>query len=600
MGYQIDFEPIGRRVNCVEGETLLEIAQRSGVMLAAVCGGVGICTHCKIRVMAGSLSPVGLAETAEFSEKEISAGWRLACQTRVCGDVQVFVPAESLVAPQRTQTEGQALTIDLDLAVRAVQVEIPTPTISDVRSDADRIRDRLGDPSLSFPIHVLSTLSPDLRAIQYHPTIIVHGHQVVSIRPSHSLMLGLAVDIGTTKLAGYLLDLNTGETLASAGRMNPQIAYGEDVMARITHTMSHLEDGREQLRVLVVKAVNALANDLCSQSGHSLEEIVDAVVVGNTAMHHLFLGLPVLQLGMAPYIPSESAALDLPCHEVGLDLAPGAWVHLLPNIAGFVGADHVAMLLATDLPSRGNVVLALDIGTNTEISLLANGRHLTCSTASGPAFEGAHIRYGMRAATGAIEKVSLCDGQVLTTTVENQAPIGLCGSGILDLVAELRLAGLLTARGGFFPGNGIWKEHFCSQGDVFIVVPGDRNAGKEITFSREDVNEIQLAKGAIRAGAEILLKLADVTEAEIDEVVVAGAFGTYLDVKSGIDIGMFPRVDPGRFVQVGNAAGAGARLALLSVAQRARARQIARNVEYVELLTQKNFPTTYARALFFE
>jgi uncharacterized 2Fe-2S/4Fe-4S cluster protein (DUF4445 family) len=475
-------------------------------------------------------------------------------------------------------------------------MEIPPPTIADPRSDAARLRDALGDPALTFSGPVLRTLSPALRTANFRPTVIIRGHQAVLVRPAGAPFLGLAVDIGTTKLAGYLLDLKTGETLVTTGRMNPQIAYGEDVMARISHAMTHPEGG-EQLRAQLVEAVNALTKELCIQSGHSPVEIVDAVVVGNTAMHHLFLGLPVRQLGMAPYVAAENAALDLTAQEVGLELAPGAGVHVLPNIAGFVGADHVAMLLASDLPRRGKVVLALDIGTNTEVSLVANGRHLACSTASGPAFEGAHIRCGMRAAPGAIEKVLLHDGRVMIQTVDDQPPVGVCGSGILDLVAQLRQVGLLTARGGFSTGDGDWKDHLCPQGDEFIVVPANRSSGKEITFSRTDVNEIQLAKGAIRAGVNILLKLAGVAETEIDEIVVAGAFGTYLDVHSGIEIGMFPHVDPQRFRQVGNAAGAGARLALLSLGQRERAKQIARNVEYVELMTQKDFATIYARAL---
>jgi uncharacterized 2Fe-2S/4Fe-4S cluster protein (DUF4445 family) len=599
MGFQIDFEPIGRRVSVAEGETLLEAAQRAGVMLAAVCGGVGICSHCKVQVMAGLVSPPGENETAEFSCQEISSGWRLACQTKIQGDVRVHVPSESLVTAQRTQTEGQGLTVALNPAVRGVPLKIPIPSITDIRSDADRIRAALGDPDLSLCSPVLRTLSPDLRAAKYQPTLFVRGHQVIAVRPAQTAILGLAVDIGTTKLAGYLLDLETGETLVSTGRMNPQIAYGEDVMARISHAMTHPEGG-EQLRAQLIEAVNALAGELCSHSGHNPIEIVDAVVVGNTAMHHLFLGLPVRQLGMAPYVATESAALDLTGQEVGLDLAPGAGVHILPNIAGFVGADHVAMLLASDLPSRGKVVLALDIGTNTEVSLVANGRHLACSTASGPAFEGAHIRHGMRAAPGAIEKVLLHDGQVRIKTVDDQSPVGLCGSGILDVVAQLRRTGLLTPRGGFASRDGAWVDHFCPQGDEFIVVSGVHNAGKEITFSRADVNEIQLAKGAMRAGVTILLKLAGVTEAQIDEIVVAGAFGTYLDVHSGIEIGMFPRVDPQRFKQVGNAAGAGARLALLSLDQRERAKQIAQDVEYVELMTQKDFASTYARALLLE
>jgi uncharacterized 2Fe-2S/4Fe-4S cluster protein (DUF4445 family) len=367
-------------------------------------------------------------------------------------------------------------------------------------------------------------------------------------------------------------------------------------MARISHAISHA-DGGEQLRAAIVEALNHMARDLCAMGRLDVADIADAVIVGNTAMHHLFLGLPVKQLGLAPYVPAESAALDVLARDVGLDLAPGAYVHLLPNIAGFVGADHVAMLLATGLTERDGVVLRMDIGTNTEVSLRARGWHLSCSTASGPAFEGAHIRFGMRAAPGAIEKVTIHDGHVHIKTVDDAPPVGLCGSGILDLVAQLLRAGVLNSRGAMSEHPRVRRGEHSPE---FIVVPGEENGGREITFSRADVSEIQLAKGAMRAGVSILLKHAGVTEADVDEVIIAGAFGTYLDVQSGIDIGMFPRVDRHRFRQVGNAAGAGARMALLSMAQRERAAQIAQQVEYVELTAEPAFQSEFTRALLLE
>jgi uncharacterized 2Fe-2S/4Fe-4S cluster protein (DUF4445 family) len=323
-------------------------------------------------------------------------------------------------------------------------------------------------------------------------------------------------------------------------------------------------------------------------------------MVGNTAMHHLFLGLPVKQLGQAPYVAAETAAIDLPAYELGLEIAPGAFVHLLPNIAGFVGSDHVAMLLASGMVDSKPVVLGMDIGTNTEISLVAQGRHLACSTASGPAFEGAHIKYGMRAAPGAIEAVVFQGERVLIKTVEDMPPVGLCGSGILDLVAQMRRAGMVNSRGVMNLAHGNPRAHSGSHGVEFVVVAPNEYDGTEITFSRSDVNEIQLAKGAIRAGINILLQHAGINEDDIDEVIIAGAFGTYLNVQSGIDIGMFPRVDRHRYKQVGNAAGAGARMVLLSKVQSERAKELARHVEYVELTAEEDFASKFARALPFE
>jgi len=595
-GFEIDFEPIGRRVAVKAGETILSGAQQAGVMLTSVCGGEGVCGRCIVKVMVGQVSAPNLTEEAELGEEQVSDGWRLACQTEIEGDVRVNVPAESLVTAQRTQTEGETVAVELNPAIRTYPIELMPPSLEDLRSDATRIRDALGNPELSFPSAILRQLSTDLRAQDFQANVVLRGAAVAAVLPAHTLPLGLAVDIGTTKLAAYLIDLASGETLALAGAMNPQIAYGEDVMARIGHAISRPE-GAEQLRSAIVEALNELAEKLCKQAGRKMSEIAEAVVVGNTAMHHLFLGLPVRQLGLAPYVAVENDGLDLPCREVGLKLAPGAYVHLLPNIAGFVGADHVAMLLGSGMLEKDGVILGMDIGTNTEISLIAKGKHYACSTASGPAFEGAHILHGMRAAPGAIEKALIKDGKIMFQTVDQAPPVGLCGSGILDLVAQLRQAGIINPRGAFIDLEHNSRIRRGAHGPEFIVATASETGGPEITFSRWDVNEIQLAKGAMRAGVNILLRHAGIQEKDIDEVIIAGAFGTYLDVQSGIDIGMFPRIDRSRFKQVGNAAGTGARLVLLSMDQRKRASQIAQRVKYIELTAEKDFPSTFAKAL---
>jgi uncharacterized 2Fe-2S/4Fe-4S cluster protein (DUF4445 family) len=601
MSFEIDFEPSGQRCSGSTGETVLTAAQHAGVLLTAVCGGNGLCGRCKAQVIAGQVSPPTVIEQSELSPLDLEAGWRLACQAEIRGDVRVHIPPDSLVSSQRIQTEGKCPPLEPDPMIRAITLELPHPSLNDLRSDADRIRDTLDCPRLTFCPSVLRTLSSDIRAAHFQPTVVLREQTVVAVRALHTPSIGLAVDIGTTKIAAYLVDLDSGETIAAGGKLNPQIMYGEDVMARIHYAMTDTEvgvgNGREELRTAVVNAVNQLASELCARSAHSTGDILDVVVVGNTAMGHLFLGLPVTQLGLAPYVAVENAPLNLPCREVGLDLAPGAFVYLPPNIAGFVGADHVAMLLASRLPDHGAAVLALDIGTNTEISLLAHGQHLVCSTASGPAFEGAHIRCGMRAAPGAIEKVTIHDGRVYYTTIADQPPVGLCGSGILDLMAELRRAGILNQRGAFTHLDDNPRIRTGEHGREYVVIPAAENRDAEITFNREDVKEIQLAKGAIRAGVQILLQQAGLDENELEAVILAGAFGTYLDVQNGIEIGMFPRIDPHRYIQIGNAAGAGARMALLSIKERERAAAIARQVRYVELTTQEDFPFTFAKAM---
>jgi uncharacterized 2Fe-2S/4Fe-4S cluster protein (DUF4445 family) len=549
--------------------------------------------------MAGEVSAPNNTEEDELGQDRINDGWRLACQTEVRGNAQVHIPPESLATAQRTQTEGHSLPIELTPVVRAFDVEQSPPSLHDLRSDASRLRDALNMPSLVFPVPVLRTLSDDLRDHEFRSTVFVSGSSVVGVSPAGSRALGLAVDLGTTKLAAYLVELASGETLASAGAMNPQIAFGEDVMTRIGHAIGKPE-GAEQLRVTVIEALNRLAHDLCEQAERPPHDIADAVIVGNTAMHHLFLGLPVRQLGLAPYVAAESAALDVRAHDVGLDFAPGSNIHLLPNIAGFIGSDHVAMLLASGMIEHNGIALGMDIGTNTEISLIAKGKHFACSTASGPAFEGAHIRHGMRAAPGAIEKVLIRDDGIMLQTIDNKPPVGLCGSGILDLVAQLRKANIIDRRGAFDKSGSNPRVRRRDKVLEYIVVPAVENNGREITFGRSDVNEIQLAKGAIRAGIQILLQHAGIGEQDIDTAIVAGAFGTYLDIQSGIATGMFPQIAEDRFVQVGNAAGAGARMALLSTAIRQQAVDVAQHVNYVELTAEKDFSSVFTRNLFLE
>jgi len=517
----------------------------------------------------------------------------------VLSDLKLHIPPPSLTAAQRTQVEGQELTVPVVPVVVGCDVRLPPPTREDIRSDLDRMWDHLAETlglsDLTVDFAVLRQLSTRLREEGWSGTIGLRGQEVVSFSPLGGELLGLAVDVGTTKLAGYLVELETGRTLAAAGAMNPQIAYGEDVMARIAYAM----EGEEQaatLRQAVVGAVNDLARDLCTQSSHHPEEIVEAVVVGNTAMHHLFLGLPVRQLGLAPYLAAVTEALDLKAREGGLQIAPGGYVHLLPNIAGFVGADHVAMILSTEINEAEGAVLGLDIGTNTEVVLRANGRLIACSTASGPAFEGAHIRDGMRAAEGAIERLRITASGVEYQTIGDAPPVGLCGSGVLDAVAQLRQLGVLDERGnmGHHP-----RVRRTEHGPEFVLVAaGEGGNGREVVLTRGDVGEIQLAKGAIRAGINILLDEAGLSEQDIDQVIIAGAFGTYIDVSSAIVIGMFPPLPLERFNQVGNAAGMGAKLALVSQEQRAQAAEIARQVEYIELTNDKRFVSEFAKAMY--
>ncbi len=600
---EVDLEPVGRRATIAPGLTLLDAAQQAGVEIIAVCGGVGACGKCRVRLVSGALTPPTAVEERAFSATELAAGHRLACQARPLGDVKIDIPPASLSTPQRLQVEGQESDVAVDPVVTPVDVTVAVPTLHDLRADTVRLTDALAEQGVPRPFFgqpVLRDLSVKLREQDWAVRLALrrrnHGAEAVGVLHPDQALLGLAVDIGTTKMAAYVLDLATGRTLAKAGVMNPQIAYGEDVVSRIAYANQH-PDSQRVLQARLMESLNELLGRLCKEAHAAREQVVEAVVVGNTAIHHFFAGLPVRQLGESPYIAAVSEALSICACHLGLELASGAKVYLPPNIAGYVGADHVSMLLATDAWRAQKPTIALDIGTNTEISLAVDGRLLSCSCASGPAFEGAHIHAGMRAAPGSVEYVQIVGDDVRIQTIGGKPAVGICGSGILDAVAELRAAGIVKRTGRFqmdHPRIVPWEG-----GGAFLLAPAaETGNGHDLLITRRDVNEIQLAKGAIRAGVEVLLLEAGLTAQDIDTFIVAGAFGTYLDLESAIRIGMFPPLPLERFKQVGNAAGTGARQMLISAAQRRLAEQISARVRYVELTVHPGFTSVYMDAMY--
>jgi len=410
--------------------------------------------------------------------------------------------------------------------------------------------------------------------------------------------LGLAVDIGTTKLAAFLIDLNSGKTLARLGMMNPQIAYGEDVISRIVYANTNA-DGAQVLQARLVETLQGMTEALCAEAGATPQDVVDAVMVGNTAMHHILVGLPVKQLGEAPYAPAMVDAMSIPVQELGLSLGQGAQVYLPPNIAGYVGADHVSAHVSTEIAHKPVTSVLLDIGTNTEVSLVHRGQVYSCSCASGPAFEGAHIRDGMRAAPGAVERVRIFDHTIQVHTINNQPAVGICGSGILDAVSEFIRVDALDETGNFRAAHPLVRASTTGRREALLVPSWSSGHGRDVIVNRKDVNEIQLAKGAIRAGVELLLYDAGLSDQDIDEFIIAGAFGTYLDLESAIRVGMFPDLPRQRYKQVGNAAGAGARQMLVSRERRRMAEQVTNGVRYVELTAHQKFTETFVREILF-
>ena len=598
--FQIDFEPIGRRGKCSVGKTLLECAQQLGVGLINICGGRGSCTGCKIQLVDGSCSTLTSIEREKLALQELQQGYRLACQAYPTSDCKLRVHAESMSSPQRTQVNGKDVAVELDPSTTAYHLQLLAPSLADLQSDSERVLESLSRQHQiqchAIDLAVLREASSQLRSWNWESIAVVRHEEIIAICSVGSRQLGLAVDLGTTKIAAYLIDLSDGRTLTAKGIMNPQISFGEDVITRISYSMESAKN-RFIMHESVIDAINKLAGNLCLEIDASPMEIDEAVIVGNTAMHHLLLGLSVEQLARVPFVPALRQAIDTKARDVGLCFAPGSYIHLLPNIAGFVGADHVAMLLAIDLRKAVGISLAIDVGTNTEICLAVEGNLTSVSCASGPAFEGGHIKDGMRAASGAIERIQIKNGEVLYQTVDGVPPIGVCGSGIIDALAQLYLNGILDENGRMKDDCPLVRN-VNGQREFVIVSEEERSGAAAITITQQDIRELQMAKAAIQVGIRALLESSGHSLEDINTIVIAGAFGSYIDVANAIAIGMLPSLPLDRFQQVGNAAGMGAKLALLSLKKRAEAQAIAYQASYIELATTPNFMENFITATY--
>ncbi len=601
---KVEFSPIGRRLEVPEGVSILSAAQKAGVDLAAVCGGVGICGTCKVRLIKGKLSPVTDAEAETLGEDQLKNGYRLACQSYPAGDVRIEIPTESMPTVQRLQVDGQEMLFDLDPTVVPLDIEVPGPTNADLRSDFTRVNQEVqkkGLHPLRSDLAGITYLSETLRSQNWKVRLVIRPGQeettLITTLPWGTPLFGLAVDMGSTKLALYLIDLASSITSAKTGVMNPQISFGEDIVSRIAFSNQSYEN-LVLLQTRLLDTLNQAIASMCSESGITRSQIVDAALVGNSAMHHFFCRLPVRQLGTAPYVPAVTEPLDIQACEVGLAVAEGARLHTPANIAGYIGGDHTAALLSIYAEANTQRVVLVDIGTNTEISLIDHGRIFSCSTASGPAFEGAHIKDGMRASAGAVEKVRIEDGKVHISTIGRVPAVGICGTGILSAIAELLDAHIIDRRGAMD------KQHvrvrMVNNNSEFVLVDAqDSGIEKDIVITRKDIHEIQLAKSAIRTGIDVLLQTAKLQAEDVDRWVIAGAFGTFLDLASAIRIGMFPDVPLERYHQIGNAAGAGAKMMLLSKKNRVTACRLARDVSYIELTIYPGFTDSFIQSMYF-
>ena len=591
----VEFQPVGRRVTVPPGASLLAAAQQASRDLGewgirSTCGGRGTCGQCRVKVCEGAVSGVDEAEREMLLRLRADPSERLACQVRVLGPVKVELERLGGAQLQVKGTGAQAIP---DPSLEWVEFRLSPPLVGDRRGDWERLlaalpRTSTGEGNWVADFSVLQELSPRLREWSWQGAVVTRGNEVISVHPRRQALLGLAVDLGTTKIAGYLADLETGEIVQSGAIMNPQIPFGEDVVSRLGYAASS-EENCYRIRRAVVEGLNRLAADLCRAAGGQTDMIQEAVICGNTAMHHLLAGLGVSQLALAPYVPALASPLDVKARELGLELAAGAYVHLVPGVAGYVGGDHVAMLLATRLHQYPGVALGIDVGTNTEIALVRDGVVTCCSCASGPAFEGGHVTRGMRALTGAIDRVWWEGDEVKYRVIGGGEPIGFCGAGLIDLLAVLRHTGAVDARGRLVSGAAGVVE--TPQGREFVL--------GGVPLSQGDVRQLQLAKAAIRSGIEGLLKTTGTVAEQVERVLVAGAFGVALDPACAVAIGMFPPFQRETFVPVGNAAGMGAHLCLISRRERQEAARLARSIRYLELMTLPDYQDLFLAGIGF-
>lgn len=604
---EVVFQPEGKRAESRPGETILNTARRIGVDISSICGGRGSCGKCKVIIREGweNMDQPTPEEQRFLSREEKAEHYRLACSSIVKGSVVVEVPPRSRLGKQRLQIEGIEVLIEPEPLMTKHFVAIKPPTLGDQRSDMDRLLDALreqhGLEQLTMEYEVVKRLPKIVRESRWTLTAVIWNREkIVALEPgdSTSRCYGLAVDIGTTKMAGFLVDLVKGEVVATCPMVNPQIPYGEDIISRITYATRGAE-GLKKLQGLVIGGINQMLRNCCKEADIDPKEVYEVAAVGNTAMHHLFLGIYPRHVALSPYPPAVRRGLNVGASKLGVRAHPQANIYVLPNIGGFVGADNVGVILATRMHESEEVTLTLDIGTNTEIVLGNKEDILVCSCASGPAFEGAHITHGMRALTGAIERIAV-DPETLEVsyrTIDDAKPVGICGSALVDAPAEMLKAGIINVSGAFMRDLDHPRVRRDGSPEFVVAWSEETATGRDIVITQGDIRELQKAKAAMHAGAAILMARKKIMEEDIDRVLIAGAFGSYVDPESARTIGMYPEVPLGKVRVVGNAAGTGAKMALISREERRKAEEISQRVRYYELAADPRFEKEFIDSL---
>ena len=625
---RIVFTPSGRRGTFPRGTRLLDAARSIGVDVDSVCGGRGLCGRCRVVCMDGDFAKHAIVSRSahlsavneieeRYSERRrrLQENHRLSCQAVIRGDLVIDVPPESQMHRQIVRKDAEHRDIKLDPATRLYHVEVQPADMLETTGDLQRLCDALAwewhlHDSVCDPI-ILPGLQRALREGEWRVTVAVHNQSTIvavwpGFRPSAH---GIAIDIGSTTIAAHLVNLTAGNVVATDGIMNPQIRFGEDLMSRVSYVMMH-PDGAEELTRTVREGVNDLVGKVCSQGGIAPEDVVELTVVGNPIMHHLFLGLDPRELGGAPFALTVDTALHLKARDIGIGIHPGANVYVLPCIAGHVGADAAGMVLAEEPHLPDEISLVVDVGTNAEIVLGNRDRLLACSSPTGPAFEGAQISGGQRAAPGAIERVRIDPGDLeprysiigselwsddpdFDAAVDALGVTGICGSGIIEVVAEMYLAGIVNEDGVVDGSLAARSDRIVADGRTFSYLLHDGT--QRILITQNDVRQVQLAKAALYAGVRLLQDRAGCDR--IDRIRLAGAFGSHIDPKYAMVLGLIPDCDLNRVESAGNAAGMGALIALLNVPARAEIEAAVRGIEKIETAVEPKFQEYFVDAM---
>jgi len=606
--YKVTFLPDNKTVAVDEGTIITKAAVLADIHINSPCGGEGRCGKCKIIIKSENPPDSTDSEKEALSDDELKEGYRLACQTKVSRDITVEVPEDSRIAESKILSVGKGQKVILHSNISKVYLELKEQTLENQTADLTNLQKALPQEfsDLTADISILRKIPKVLRESKFKVTLVLEGTKLLDIEKGNTTdkKYGVAIDIGTTTVVCTVVDLNNGTDIGVASALNTQAVHGADVISRINYS-SENEKGIQELGDRVMQVINQITEYACTESRVNLESVYEATIVGNTTMTHLFLKIPVRQLAVMPYVAVVSDPVKLVASELSLNINPNAKVYVLPNIAGFVGADTVGVILASALNESESIKLAIDIGTNGEVMLGSKKRLLTCSCAAGPAFEGAMITHGMRAAPGAIERVQLVDKPVYQV-IQGGNPIGICGSGLIDVVAEMLRLGIFDVTGRMTPVDELGPQvspqlkTYIGKNDEYgphLVLA--RANGREVAITQKDIRQVQLAKGAIRAGIEILMKRLGVKPEDISEVLLAGAFGNYIRKENALRMGLIPNFSPEKVKFIGNAAAAGAKMALMSREARNTAKKIGQNTEYIELATDPNFQNEFMEAMMF-